>query len=99
MMRESWRQQNSPLSELFAFAPLYDVTAATGEGEIVHGNGSAAFVLAAVVEDGDDDKAARSGSSAPAGRSAWEEIRRPRSAAQAQPGGSRSSWGDGAGVP
>jgi len=39
-MRESWRQQaeNSPLSDLFAFAPLYDITAATaGNAEIVHG--------------------------------------------------------------
>jgi predicted permease len=39
-MRESWRQQakNSPLSDLFAFAPLYDVTASVGgNAQVVHG--------------------------------------------------------------
>ena len=39
-MRESWRQQaeSSPLSDLFAFAPLYDVTAAVeGNAEVVCG--------------------------------------------------------------
>jgi predicted permease len=39
-LRESWRQQagNSPLSDLFAFAPLYDITAvAGGNAGIVHG--------------------------------------------------------------
>ncbi|HEY1249972.1 MAG TPA: ABC transporter permease [Thermoanaerobaculia bacterium] len=39
-MREAWRQQagRSPLSDLFEFAPLYDVTASVeGNAEIVHG--------------------------------------------------------------
>jgi predicted permease len=40
-LRESWRRQgaDSPLSDLFAFAPLYDVTAALGgDARIVHGD-------------------------------------------------------------
>src|SRR6187397_2302714 len=40
-MRDSWRGQGgeSPLSDLFAFAPLYDLTAAVGEdAQIVHGD-------------------------------------------------------------
>ena len=67
-LRESWRQQagNSPLSDLFAFAPLYDVTAALGEGaEVVHGQVvsggyhaglGAPFVLGRGITE-DDDKA------------------------------------------
>ncbi len=65
-LRETTRQQgkDSPLSDLFAFAPLYDITASVGgNAEIVHGDAvsggyhaglGAPFALGRGITEGDD---------------------------------------------
>jgi predicted permease len=82
-MRESWRQQgkDSPISDLFAFAPLYDVTASVGgSAEVVHGEAvsggyhaglGAPFVLGRGITDQDD--AANAAPVVVLGHSYWKE--------------------------
>jgi predicted permease len=64
-LRQSWREsRNSPLSDLFAFAPIYDVTVATGDradlvkGQAVSGTYFAALgvrpILGRGISEGDD---------------------------------------------